>query len=284
MREGALPRRARSLAASRSSRRAIPRMAISRPMPRWCWQSRAGWRRAPSPSCWRRGCGASPMSPRPRSPARASSICGSPIRSGRRAWPTCCAPAPPMAMRRWARAGAVNVEYVSANPTGPMHVGHGRGAVVGDALAALLEKAGFQVTPRILHQRCRRAGRCARALGPSALSRGAGRGDRPDPRGLLSRRLSEGDRARAGRARRRRWLDAPEDGMAAGAARLRDRRDAGADPHRSRGARRASTTVFTSERAHRRSRRRSSRRSTTLEAAGPHLCRHAGAAQGQAAR
>jgi arginyl-tRNA synthetase len=39
----------------------------------------------------------------------------------------------------------VNVEYVSANPTGPMHVGHGRGAVVGDALAGLLEKAGFQV-------------------------------------------------------------------------------------------------------------------------------------------
>ncbi len=40
----------------------------------------------------------------------------------------------------------VNVEYVSANPTGPMHVGHGRGAVVGDALAALLGKAGFAVT------------------------------------------------------------------------------------------------------------------------------------------
>ena len=40
----------------------------------------------------------------------------------------------------------VNVEYVSANPTGPLHVGHGRGAVVGDALASLLEKAGFAVT------------------------------------------------------------------------------------------------------------------------------------------
>jgi len=40
----------------------------------------------------------------------------------------------------------VNVEYVSANPTGPMHVGHGRGAVVGDALAALLERTGFDVT------------------------------------------------------------------------------------------------------------------------------------------
>ena len=39
----------------------------------------------------------------------------------------------------------VNVEYVSANPTGPMHVGHGRGAVVGDALASLLAKAGFAV-------------------------------------------------------------------------------------------------------------------------------------------
>ena len=41
---------------------------------------------------------------------------------------------------------AVNVEYVSANPTGPMHVGHGRGAVFGDALASLLEYAGYDVT------------------------------------------------------------------------------------------------------------------------------------------
>jgi len=40
----------------------------------------------------------------------------------------------------------VNVEYVSANPTGPLHVGHCRGAVFGDALANLLGKAGFDVT------------------------------------------------------------------------------------------------------------------------------------------
>lgn len=40
----------------------------------------------------------------------------------------------------------VNVEYVSANPTGPMHMGHCRGAVVGDALASLLEYAGYKVT------------------------------------------------------------------------------------------------------------------------------------------
>ncbi len=39
----------------------------------------------------------------------------------------------------------VNVEYVSVNPTGPLHVGHARGAVFGDALAALLEKAGYSV-------------------------------------------------------------------------------------------------------------------------------------------
>src|SRR4029077_11507799 len=40
----------------------------------------------------------------------------------------------------------VDVEYVSANPTGPMHVGHCRGAVFGDALASLLDFAGFKVT------------------------------------------------------------------------------------------------------------------------------------------
>ena len=41
---------------------------------------------------------------------------------------------------------SVNVEYVSANPTGPMHIGHCRGAVVGDALSNLMQKAGFAVT------------------------------------------------------------------------------------------------------------------------------------------
>ncbi|MBT0957003.1 arginine--tRNA ligase [Alphaproteobacteria bacterium KMM 3653] len=40
----------------------------------------------------------------------------------------------------------VNIEYVSANPTGPLHVGHTRGAVFGDALASLLDYAGFDVT------------------------------------------------------------------------------------------------------------------------------------------
>jgi arginyl-tRNA synthetase len=44
------------------------------------------------------------------------------------------------------RGAPINVEYVSANPTGPMHVGHGRGAVFGDALANLLEFTGFAFT------------------------------------------------------------------------------------------------------------------------------------------
>ena len=43
------------------------------------------------------------------------------------------------------RGTRVNVEYCSANPTGPLHVGHGRGTVFGDALANLLERAGYEV-------------------------------------------------------------------------------------------------------------------------------------------
>lgn len=40
----------------------------------------------------------------------------------------------------------INIEYVSANPTGPMHIGHARGAVYGDVLASILKKAGYSVT------------------------------------------------------------------------------------------------------------------------------------------
>ncbi len=44
------------------------------------------------------------------------------------------------------KAEHINIEYVSANPTGPMHIGHARGAVFGDALAGLLAKAGYKIT------------------------------------------------------------------------------------------------------------------------------------------
>ena len=53
---------------------------------------------------------------------------------------------PPAGQKARITAKKVNVEYVSANPTGPMHVGHGRGAVFGDALASLMEFAGSEVT------------------------------------------------------------------------------------------------------------------------------------------
>ena len=46
----------------------------------------------------------------------------------------------------YGKGEAVNVEYVSANPTGPLHIGHARGAVVGDVTANILEKVGFKVT------------------------------------------------------------------------------------------------------------------------------------------
>ncbi|HEX4871066.1 MAG TPA: arginine--tRNA ligase [Nevskiaceae bacterium] len=46
---------------------------------------------------------------------------------------------------RSGRRGRVLVEYVSANPTGPMHIGHGRGAAYGDSLASLLAASGWQV-------------------------------------------------------------------------------------------------------------------------------------------
>ena len=84
----------------------------------------------------------------------------------------------------------INVEYVSANPTGPMHVGHCRGAVVGDALANLLEFAGFEVTREYY---VNDAGGQIDVLAQSvffALSRSLGRGYRSDPGGAISWRLS----------------------------------------------------------------------------------------------
>ncbi|MGG5818771.1 arginine--tRNA ligase [Falsiroseomonas sp. HW251] len=60
--------------------------------------------------------------------------------------PAILATGPAFGDSRMGQGKRVNVEYVSANPTGPMHVGHCRGAVVGDALAGLLAKAGYDVT------------------------------------------------------------------------------------------------------------------------------------------
>lgn len=62
----------------------------------------------------------------------------------------------------------VQVEFVSANPTGPLHVGHGRGAAVGDALARVLEAAGFKVSREYY---INDAGRQMQTLGRAVLYR-----------------------------------------------------------------------------------------------------------------
>ena len=81
----------------------------------------------------------------------------------------------------------VNVEYVSANPTGPMHIGHCRGAVFGDALANLLAFAGYAVTREYYINDAGAQVDVLGALGIPALPRGAGRGHWRHPRGPLSR-------------------------------------------------------------------------------------------------
>ena len=109
-------------------------------------------------------------------------------------------------LREGARFGAarragrekINVEYVSANPTGPMHVGHGRGAVFGDALANLLAFAGHDVTREYY---INDAGAQVDVLARSAYLRyREALGEAiDDSRGSLSWRLSEAGRRGAGR-------------------------------------------------------------------------------------
>ncbi len=62
----------------------------------------------------------------------------------------------------------VQVEFVSANPTGPLHIGHGRGAAVGDSLARILEKAGYKVEREYY---VNDAGRQVKVLGESIWAR-----------------------------------------------------------------------------------------------------------------
>ena len=109
----------------------------------------------------------------------------------------------------------VNVEFVSANPTGPMHVGHGRGAVVGDALAALLAKAGFAVHREYY---INDAGAQVDVLARSTYLRyreALGEDGRADPGGVLSRRIPRSRPARALAERDGdKWLGTPRGRMA----------------------------------------------------------------------
>ena len=100
----------------------------------------------------------------------------------------------------------VNLEFVSANPTGPMHIGGARWAAVGDALGRVLSTQGADRGPGVLLQRRRRADRPVRPVAAGRRPRAAG------ARGRLRRRLHRRDRrpdhrrapGRTGAARRRR--------------------------------------------------------------------------------
>ena len=134
------------------------------------------------------------------------------------------------------KAEKVNVEYVSANPTGPMHVGHCRGAVFGDALCSLLQFAGYDVTREYY---INDAGAQVDVLARSAFLRyrealGEDIGD--DSGRALSRRLSGAGRAGARcRIRRQAQGDAGKR-LAADRAPQGHRHDDGDDQGRSRRA------------------------------------------------
>ena len=143
----------------------------------------------------------------------------------------------------------VNVEYVSANPTGPLHMGHCRGAVVGDSLARMLEAAGFRVTKeyyvndagaqvdtlaRSVHLRYREA--LGEEIGD--IPEGMYPGDYLKPVGTLLA-AEYGDNI-AGSAGGR---------MAAGVPRRGDQGDARPDPARSRPARHPSRHLLVRGRA-----------------------------------
>lgn len=109
------------------------------------------------------------------------------------------------------KEGKVNVEYVSVNPTGPMHAGHVRGAVVGDVVANLMKKAGFDITKEYYFND---AGAQIDTLGRTCYLRykeALGQGEAVIPEGLypgeymkdVAKALveQEGDK----------WLDTPEE-------------------------------------------------------------------------
>ena len=147
----------------------------------------------------------------PRSPAPASSTSGWRRISSPRPTAASLSRAPATAARPSGAGLKVNVEFVSANPTGPLHVGHGRGAALGDAHRGAARVDRPRGDARVLRQRrwaCR----------STAWRRASGRGcasSRPhgrDPRGRLPRRVPARKRPRGARAGRRRFRRAPRRG------------------------------------------------------------------------
>ena len=155
--------RPRPRAARRSSARGRPTTATTPPTRRCCWRRcsrRAAARRrraARRPSC-ETGLGDRWRASRSPGPGFLNLFLAD-------AWYVDALAARAGGRRRASAAGGaaapqrVNVEFVSANPTGPLHLGHARNAAYGDALARLLAFVGHAVDPRVLRQRLRLPGR-----------------------------------------------------------------------------------------------------------------------------
>ena len=146
-----------------------PSTATSPRTRRWCWPSRCAARRARSRSCCRpRSSTRRACSSAPRSPGPASSTSTSRARAGT-AWSrACCARARRSGAADAGQGEHVMVEFVSANPTGPLTIGHGRNAVLGDCIARLLEATGYKVTREYYFND---AGRQMRVLAQSLRAR-----------------------------------------------------------------------------------------------------------------
>ena len=190
--DGALPPSRRTLRPrrSRSSGRRTRTTATSRRTSPCSWPGRSGWPRSrsrrhspPRSSAARRPTRRGDHRRRDR--GRAGLRQPPPRRRGARGdRGGGSSPSPPLgpALGRDRRA-AVNVEFVSANPTGPLHVGNARGAFVGDLLCRVLEAGGQQVTREYYFND---SGGQVRNLGASVPRAAAGR---PGPGGRLQRRL-----------------------------------------------------------------------------------------------
>ena len=210
----ALPARSRYFQGDGASRRARRRMATSRPMRRWCWRKPAGRQAARRwPNCWPqrlRGLAGRDRRRGGRARVRQSAPVGQ--HSGTRASAKSWRRASPMATRASAPAAGECRVCLGQPDRAAARRAMRRGAVFGDALASLLEKAGYTRHPRVLHQRCRRAGRRARRARPICATarrwaRTVGRSRRASIRGDYLMPMSA-RRSRSATARR--WLDEPE--------------------------------------------------------------------------
>ena len=121
---------------------------------------------------------ANDASPRSRSPARASSISTSHESAWRQQVGEVLAQGARYGRNESGRGHRAGVEYVSANPTGPLHVGHGRAAVIGDCIARVLDANGWAVAREFYYND---AGAQINNLAISVQARAQGKG--PDDAG-----------------------------------------------------------------------------------------------------